>query len=159
MKKYLIALLSLCSCGSETNGDFVVKNITVYSDVGELNQEEFKSAIENTYQGFEDTGIGTKRINKFDSKYLSIYIRKDLIHCAGAKSGLCYGVCYGCCEIEVFQNDPCMGKTALVHELVHWVLYWKAMDEDADHNDPRFYGPDSITANANSAIQEEFCAE
>lgn len=74
-------------------------------------------------------------------------------------SGRCLGV-YNYDRIR-YVYAPCIGDTALAHELIHLYGWLVAQDSDHDHEDPGLFaaagGAESIEARAANQLQAAFC--
>jgi len=153
-----LLILSLVGCGEYPTPNFEVDNANVYTEVEGVDQAQVAAALQYTYEEFEAKGIGIKKIRKNHEVNIT-FVAKPIPCKSNGEDKLCAGVYYYYDNVYVEFLSPCIGRTALVHELVHWILSRKEMDADGDHNDGRWYvGESCVTYLANLRLQNEFCS-
>ena len=176
MFRYIVFVslaMSLFGCGTMYDeADMTARKVSFYNngvDPSVMNKEHLVSMIDSLYNEVSWKGFRTNRMKRF-APLLSVYFVPEVIQCDDVAPGMeCYGVTYinpyalGTeTKILVWVNNPCLGKTALAHELSHWarVMVYAGQDESfsVGHDDPTFFGDDnSITTLVKSNYIDKYC--
>jgi hypothetical protein len=57
-----------------------------------------------------------------------------------------------------YEASPCIGDTALAHELAHYIPGFARQDVDVYHQDETRWGKDGIVQQVNDELREKFCS-
>lgn len=85
------------------------------------------------------------------------------VPCTVSESGWCYGVTWvGGHKSKIWVNDPCLARTALLHEIIHTFEYMSTGWGDVGHKSPDLWtiagGSDSFEAVGGAELaKQELC--
>lgn len=96
------------------------------------------------------SGFTAEDLDKWEQRHVRITLQGDPTDCDGAigtkKGDKCYGLQYGP-DIFVQVSFDCLAHSALAHELTHSLAYYTRSGPDGDHNNPKLFGPNSLSNN------------
>lgn len=166
----VVSCLAYAFSGCAHAGDFTVAyNVQVFAEDGTNPQPEHMDyVIKNTaalVHNLDSEFFDAEKTYKFlMSGAIYIYVHADKLKCKSNPDKKCMGymerVPAGI-DIHYWENDECIGRTALAHEVLHTLLWLHAMQTDVNHESRPIWaertGLASIEYKSNEVARARWC--
>lgn len=93
----------------------------------------------------------------YKEERIEISIVGDFIDCSGAKYNKCSGLYFD--KKIIITNEDCIGDTALVHEMLHFLSYKIEGNSDTNHERKDLFADNnSLEVQTNGHLIADFCS-